>query len=123
MLIIQSTIQYTLSPSSLTILTCPKILIIIIMIINDTFATDMLTERYHCVSAQPLPCESGDVGMDVWLPLAVVCALSLSAAASNATRRRPDALPDEPLLPEDEDDIGHRLDYYDEERINISGQL
>ncbi|XP_049694880.1 uncharacterized protein LOC110382309 isoform X4 [Helicoverpa armigera] len=56
--------------------------------------------------------------MEVVLPLAVVCVLV--SAAPNATRaRRPDDLPDEPVLPEDDDEL-HRLEYYDEERINIS---
>ncbi|XP_049869771.1 uncharacterized protein LOC126369409 isoform X2 [Pectinophora gossypiella] len=58
--------------------------------------------------------------MEAVLPLAVVCALAVSVAgAPNATRRR-DALPDEPILPDDDDELGHRFDYYDEERINIS---
>ncbi|XP_026322461.1 uncharacterized protein LOC113232052 [Hyposmocoma kahamanoa] len=65
----------------------------------------------------------GDVGMEAVVPLALVCALAVSVGgvggAPNSTRRR-DALPDEPILPDEEDDIDHRLDYYDEERLNIS---
>ncbi|CAK1598409.1 unnamed protein product [Parnassius mnemosyne] len=53
--------------------------------------------------------------MEVVLPLAVVCVLV--SGAPNATQRRTDTN-DQPLLPEDEDDL--HLDYYDEERINIS---
>ncbi|XP_075971257.1 uncharacterized protein LOC142973452 isoform X4 [Anticarsia gemmatalis] len=56
--------------------------------------------------------------MEVVFPLAVV--LLAVSAAPNATRRRPDDLPDEPVLPDDDDELNHRLDYYDEERINIS---
>ncbi|XP_021206975.1 uncharacterized protein LOC105842345 isoform X4 [Bombyx mori] len=56
--------------------------------------------------------------MDALVPLAVVWLVVVSGAP-NATRRRPDAS-DEPLLPEDEDELAHHLDYYDEERINIS---
>ncbi|KAL4710773.1 hypothetical protein ACJJTC_009322 [Scirpophaga incertulas] len=65
----------------------------------------------------------GDVGMEVVVPLALVCVLV--SGAPNATRtRRPGpgagaALPEEPLLPDDDEDIGG-LDYYDEEKINIS---
>lgn len=64
-------------------------------------------------------CVCGDVAMEVVVPLAVV--LLAVSAAPNATRRRPDDLPDEPVLPDDDDELNHRLDYYDEERINISG--
>ncbi|KAF9802655.1 hypothetical protein SFRURICE_011666 [Spodoptera frugiperda] len=62
----------------------------------------------------------GDVVMEVVLPLAVVCVLV--SAAHNATRaRHPDDLPEEPVLPDDDEELLHKLDYYDEERINISG--
>lgn len=62
----------------------------------------------------------GDVVMEVVLPLAVVCVLV--SAAPNATRaRHPDDLPEEPVLPDDDEELLHKLDYYDEERINISG--
>ncbi|XP_035439130.2 uncharacterized protein LOC118268665 isoform X1 [Spodoptera frugiperda] len=57
--------------------------------------------------------------MEVVLPLAVVCVLV--SAAPNATRaRHPDDLPEEPVLPDDDEELLHKLDYYDEERINIS---
>ncbi|XP_063360230.1 uncharacterized protein LOC134649411 [Cydia amplana] len=56
--------------------------------------------------------------MEVVLPLAVVCVLAVSGAP-NATRRHP-ARPD-PTRPDLEpEDDEHHLDYYDEERINIS---
>ncbi|KAG6454475.1 hypothetical protein O3G_MSEX008720 [Manduca sexta] len=51
--------------------------------------------------------------------LLVVWAVAVTGAP-NTTRRRPDAPADEPLLPDDEDELAHNLDYYDEERINIS---
>ncbi|XP_028168299.1 inactive dipeptidyl peptidase 10-like [Ostrinia furnacalis] len=44
---------------------------------------------------------------------------STSPRRPNATRRRPEPLPEEPLLDDDDD---ARLDYYDEERLNISGE-
>ncbi|XP_047525446.1 uncharacterized protein LOC125063192 isoform X1 [Pieris napi] len=52
----------------------------------------------------------------MWV-VTVLCALVVTGAgAPNATHRRAD--PQEPLIPEDEDDLV--LDYYDEARINIS---
>lgn len=64
--------------------------------------------------------------MEAVVPLALVCALAVSVGgvggAPNSTRRK-DALPDEPILPDEEDDLDHRLDYYDEERLNISGEF
>lgn len=75
--------------------------------------------KWGCVYFSAARCVRGDVAMEVVVPLAVV--LLAVSAAPNATRRRPDELPDEPVLPDDDDEINHRLDYYDEEKINISG--
>ncbi|CAH2071909.1 unnamed protein product, partial [Iphiclides podalirius] len=65
---------------------------------------------------QSVPCWGGDVGMGVALPLAVVCVLAVSGAP-NVTRLA--EAPAQHLLPDDEEELTH-LDYYDEERINIS---
>ncbi|KAM3956781.1 uncharacterized protein ACR2FA_009280 [Aphomia sociella] len=58
--------------------------------------------------------------MEVVVPLALVWVLAVSGAPNSTRGRRPDIVPDEPLLPDDDEELVQHPDYYDEEKLNIS---